>query len=135
MSDGSGRRERHRARLREYHRRRFERLVEVALRRLPREMKPFLDDVVIVSADEPTAEQRAEAGLEPGEDLFGLYEGVPMIEPGAAYHIGVPDRVFLFRRALEAACPTEADLVEEIRRTIVHEVAHHCGFEEDQLPY
>ena len=123
-----------RKRIDEHHRRRFERLVRTALRRLPRGFGHYLDNVAILVADEPTPEQREAAGIKPGETLFGLYEGIPRSRVGIGGAI-LPDRITIFRRPIEAACRTEAEMVEEIRRTIIHEVAHLWGFEEEQLPF
>jgi predicted Zn-dependent protease with MMP-like domain len=128
-------RRRHLARIDDHHRRRFERLVRVAMRRLPRGLGRFLDNVAILTADAPTPEQRATAGIGPDESLLGLYEGIPVTQRSTSYSMVIPDRITLFRRAIEAACQTDAELVEEIRKTIIHEVAHHCGFEEEQLPF
>ncbi len=125
----------HRARVEEHHRRRFERLVRQALRRLPRGFARFLDNVAILIADEPTAEQRAAGGLGPGETLFGLYEGIPRPARGLLDPPVLPDRITIFRRPIERACQSEGEIVEEIRRTIIHEVAHHWGFEEEDLPF
>jgi predicted Zn-dependent protease with MMP-like domain len=122
-----------RPRLEEHHRRRFERLVELAMRRLPPEIASYLDNVAILIADEPTAEQLGRA--ESGEDdvLFGLYEGVPLTERSYLYAPVLPDRITLFRRTFEQECAGEAELLEEIRRTILHEIGHHAGFGEDRL--
>lgn len=121
------------SRVAEHHRRRFERLVGLAMRRLPPEFEAYLDNVAILIADEPSAEQRGRS--EPGTDemLFGLYEGIPLTERGGHYGMVLPDRITLFRRAFEVAGETEADIVEEIRRTIIHEVGHHRGWGEDRL--
>jgi predicted Zn-dependent protease with MMP-like domain len=107
----------------------------VALRRLPPGLGRFLDNVAILTEDYPTPDQRASAGIGPDESLLGLYEGIPVTQRSASYSMVIPDRITLFRRAIEATCQTDAELVEEIRKTIVHEVAHHCGFEEEQLPF
>ena len=122
-----------RPRLAEHHRRRFERLVGVAMRRLPPEIASYLDNVAILIADEPTAEQlgRTESGHD--EVLFGLYEGVPLTERSSQYSLVLPDRITLFRRTFELECASEDEMLEEIRRTLLHEVGHHAGFGEDRL--
>jgi len=124
---------RHRERVEQHHRRRFERLVEAALRRLPPEFSRYLGNVVILIADEPNPEQRPTAGNPEQDLLFGLYEGVPLAERNAGYGMTLPDRVTLFRHTFERACSDEAETIEEIRRTIIHEVGHHLGFDEDAL--
>lgn len=131
----SNMRREHRTRVEEHHRRRFERLVRTAIRRLPRGFERFLDNVAILIEDEPTPEQRSAGGIGPEETLFGLYEGTPLPARGLVELPMLPDRITIFRRPIERSCQSEAEIVEEIRRTIVHEVAHHLGFEEDQLPF
>lgn len=123
-----------RERIAEHHRRRFRRLVDRAVRRLPPEVWRYLDNVAILAADVPTPEQRAVSGLGPDDDLLGLYEGVPMTERGS-YSMALPDRITLFRLALESRFRDDSTLEEEIRRTLIHEIAHHWGFEEGQLPF
>ena len=115
------------------HRRRFERLVGVAMRHLPRNFARYLDNVALLVVDEPSPAQRAAQGLGPDETLLGLYEGIPQTQRTSSYGMVLPDRITLFRKPIEAACATEADLIDEIRRTVIHEVAHHCGYEEEQL--
>jgi len=121
--------------LAERHRRRFERLVGAAMRKLPPEFARYLDDVAILVADEPSPEQRTSLGLTAEDVLFGLYEGTPETHRSSSFGMALPDRVTLFRRAFEESCDSEAATIEEIRRTIIHEVAHHWGFEEDQLTF
>ncbi len=103
------------------------------MRRLPPDFARFLDNVAILALDEPSPAQRASARLGPGETLFGLYEGIPRTQRTSAYGMALPDRISLFRKPLEAACASEAELIDQIRRTIIHEVAHHAGYEEEQL--
>jgi predicted Zn-dependent protease with MMP-like domain len=121
--------------LAERHRRRFERLIGSAMRKLPPEFAHYLDGVAILVADEPSPEQRASLGLADDDVLFGLYEGTPETHRSSSFGMALPDRVTLFRRAFEESGDSEAATIEEIRRTIIHEVAHHWGFEEDQLKF
>lgn len=125
---------RHRERIEEHHRRRFERLLGRALRRLPPRIWSFLDNVAIMTADAPTSEQRGVSGLGAEEELFGLYEGIPLPQR-LTYNLVLPDRITIFRRALEARYHDDDALEEEIRRTLIHEIAHHWGFDEGQLPF
>src|SRR5690348_13982159 len=78
------------------HRDRFDRLVRKAMRTLPRRFAVRLENVAIVVADEATAAQRRAAGLEPGADLSGLYEGVPQPQRSASYGMVLPDKITLF---------------------------------------
>ena len=111
----------------------FEELVGIALDAIPEPFAAALDEVAIVVADEPSDEQRRENEIGPDETLYGLYEGVPLDEWGGAY-LPVPTRIILFRLPLEADFPDPDDLADEVRITILHELAHHLGIEdEDRL--
>lgn len=106
---------------------RFERLVDDAVSSLPPAFLNRLENVSIVVEDVPPA-----GGLD-GEDeiLLGLYEGVPRTERGETPFL--PDRITLYRRPLEARARTKADLATMIQDTVVHEVAHHFGIDDDRL--
>src|SRR5579859_7587569 len=93
---------RSRPRLAAFHRRRFERLVGVAMRQLPPEFERYLDNVAIVTADEPTADQLGRTTSDEDQVLFGLYEGVPLTERSAGHTLVLPDRITLFRRTFES---------------------------------
>lgn len=110
----------------------FERLVARALAGIPHPFREALDEVAIVIDDDLTPEQRRENGLGPGEDLYGLYEGVPRTEYGADW-TAVPNRITLFRLPLEADFADPDDLAEEVRITVIHELAHHLGIDDDRL--
>ena len=102
--------------------RRFEQLVADALDSLPDELGALMDNVaVIVDHDTP-----------PGE-LFGLYEGIPLTERDDYGGLALPDRITIYRRAICEECRDEAEVVEEVRVTVVHEVAHHVGIDDDRL--
>ena len=109
---------------------RFERIVASVLKSLPPHIVAMMDNVSIAVADAPTAEQRAQ---NPDADsLFGLYEGTPLTHR-AGYSLALPDQITIFRKPLEAAFEDESELAEEIRITVLHELAHHLGFEEDRI--
>lgn len=109
----------------------FERLVERALAGLPAPFHRLLQSVAVVIDDEPTPEQVGDAGGR-GFALYGLYEGTPLIEYGADV-APFPNKITLFRLALEEDFPEPESLAEEVRRTVVHELAHHAGFDEARL--
>ena len=112
---------------------RFDRLVDMAIAAIPARFRAALDGVAIVIADEPSPHQRRENGLAPDETLYGLYEGVPLSEWGGAW-LPVPTRIVLFRLPLEGDFPDPDDLADEVRITLLHELAHHLGIEdEDRL--
>lgn len=104
---------------------RFDELVEVALDGIPEELARLVENVVVLIEDAPP----------PGEpqDLLGLYDGVALTERDHQLTMNLPDRIFLYRRPLMDMCDDEDDLSEEIRITVVHEVAHHFGIDDDRL--
>jgi predicted Zn-dependent protease with MMP-like domain len=112
--------------------RRFEHLVDEAVAAIPMPFAAALDEVAIVIEDEPTADQLATNDLGPDDVLYGLYEGVPRTEWGADW-IAVPNRISLFRLPLEADFADPDDLADEVWLTVVHELAHHLGIDEDRL--
>jgi predicted Zn-dependent protease with MMP-like domain len=112
---------------------RFERLVARAVAGIPSPFREALDEIAIVVADEPSPDQLRENGLEPDETLYGLYEGIPRSEWGADW-APIPTRIILFRLPLEEDFPHPDDLADEVRVTVLHELAHHLGIEdEDRL--
>jgi predicted Zn-dependent protease with MMP-like domain len=110
----------------------FERLVERALDGIPSPFREALAEVAIVIDDEPTAEQRRDNDLGPEEMLYGLYEGVPRTEY-AADSVPIPNRITLFRLPLEEDFPDPEDIADEVRITVIHELAHHLGIDDDRL--
>jgi predicted Zn-dependent protease with MMP-like domain len=113
-------------------RRRFERLVARALDTLPPDVVAMLDNVEVVVEDEPTPEQIDRRGGEE-ETLFGLYEGVPLTQRGSGYTLVLPDKITIFRGPLERACRSPAEVAREVRITVIHELGHHLGFDEERL--
>jgi predicted Zn-dependent protease with MMP-like domain len=111
---------------------RFEELVSGALDTIPEPFARALDEVAIVVAGEPTRTQLREAGLGPDEGLYGLYEGVPRTEYAADWAF-VPNKITLFREALIEDFPDPDELEHEVWVTVIHELAHHLGIDEDRL--
>lgn len=114
-------------------RRKFEALVARALLTIPEEIRTRMDNVEIVVEAWPDEDQATAAGLEPGEVLFGLYEGVPLVDRGIVADPLLPDKITIFQGPLEEACETDEAMAEEIRRTVVHEIAHHFGIDDARL--
>jgi predicted Zn-dependent protease with MMP-like domain len=110
----------------------FEDLVDAALATIPMPFAAALDEVAIVIADEPTADQLDDNDLPADDVLYGLYEGVPRTEWGADW-VAQPNRITLFRLALEADFADPDDLADEVWVTVVHELAHHLGIDDDRL--
>jgi predicted Zn-dependent protease with MMP-like domain len=110
----------------------FEALVERALASIPMPFAQALEEVAIVIADEPTRDELAESGLDPDEALYGLYEGTPRTEWGADW-APFPNRITLYRLSLEEDFPDPRDLADEVRETVIHELAHHLGIDDERL--
>ena len=101
----------------------FELLVSEALDTLPAELARLMDNVVVFVEDQ-----------KPGRPLLlGLYEGVPLTNRGHYYAGHLPDRITIFRKPILRRCRSREDAVEQVRVTVVHEVAHHFGIEEERL--
>jgi predicted Zn-dependent protease with MMP-like domain len=113
---------------------RFAALVEDALRAIPEEFTRRLENVTVLVEAEPTATQIRSAGLDPRRDtLFGLYEGVALPERSHDFAGEPPDRIWLFRDPILDECRSEAEVRREIEMTIVHEIAHFFGLDEDRV--
>jgi predicted Zn-dependent protease with MMP-like domain len=108
---------------------RFYELVERALEGIPPELSALLENVAIVVEDWPEYSTPLVPG---GGDLYGLYEGVPLSKRGAGYQGMLPDRVTIFRGPLERDFPPE-EIEEQVRVTLIHELAHHFGIEDERL--
>ncbi|OQO90811.1 metallopeptidase family protein [Saccharomonospora piscinae] len=104
-------------------RQRFEELVADALDQLPEQFAGAMDNVVIMVEDRNEEEP----------DLLGLYHGVALTERGHDYGGVLPDRISIYQEAILAICDTDDDVVEEVLITVVHEVAHHFGIDDDRL--
>jgi len=112
----------------------FEDVVRRALDGVPPEIAAYLENVAVVVEDEPTDEELIEVGLDPEEEtLFGLYQGVALTER-EQYGGVLPDRIVVYRLPLLEACRDRAELIREIQDTVVHEVGHYFGLDEDDLP-
>jgi len=110
----------------------FEQLVDRAIASIPRPFSDALGEVAIVIEDEPTLDQLDENGIAIDETMYGLYEGVPRTAYAADWAIS-PNRITLFRLPLEDDFDDRAELEDEVRRTVVHELAHHLGIDDDRL--
>ena len=91
-----------------------------------------LDEVAVVIEDEPSPVQRREAGLGPGDGLYGLYEGIPRTEYAADWGF-LPNKITLFSTALIEDFPDPAELEHEVWITVIHELAHHLGIDDSRL--
>jgi predicted Zn-dependent protease with MMP-like domain len=108
----------------EMSRQRFEELVAAAIDEVPGELSVLVDNCVVLVEDEPPPDD---------PDLLGLYEGTPLTERGGDYTMVLPDRITIFRNPTLAMCEDEEQVVEEVNITVVHEIAHHFGIDDDRL--
>jgi predicted Zn-dependent protease with MMP-like domain len=112
---------------------RFEALVAEALRGIPPDLARALDNIEVVVSDWPTDAQLAEVELEPDGVLFGLYQGTPLPERSPMEPYRLPDIITIFQGPLKEYCETEDEIREEVRLTVIHEIAHYFGFDEDRI--
>ena len=104
-------------------RERFEELVAEALDEVPPELLKLMDNVVVLVEDEPEGD----------EQLLGLYEGYALTTRGWDYGGVLPDRITIYRNPTLRICDTEQDVIDEVATTVVHEIAHHFGIDDERL--
>ena len=116
----------------------FETLVAEAVKGLPKEFRRRLENVAIEVQEEPSGEALEAVGLEPEEsdELLGLYWG-RSIHDDSFFDAGgqLPDRVYIYRGPILRLCETEEDVVREVQETVVHELGHHFGLSDDDMPF
>ncbi len=100
----------------------FERLVGGAIDSLPADLGAAMENVAVFVNDQA-----------PASRLLGHYQGIPLTERGIDYSATMPDRITIYKASICRICKTEAEVVEQIRRTVIHEVAHHFGIDDDRL--
>ena len=108
----------------EMSRERFEELVSEALDQVPEELTRLIDNCVVLVEDDAPAHD---------PELLGLYDGIPITERDSTYVMAVPDRITIFRNPTLAMCESEGEVVEEVGITVVHEIAHHFGIDDERL--
>ncbi len=110
-------------------------MVRDAIDGLPEQFRQALENVAIVVKDEPDRQDLLQMELGPGAgELFGLYHGVPLSERGSGY-AGLPDCIEIYRRPILRTFDTHEQIVAEIRNTVVHELGHHMGLSDEEMPY
>ena len=110
----------------------FERLVHKALSNIPADIRLSIQNVDIVVDNVATMNQIAGTGIENEMELLGLYEGIPITER-YGYDMVLPDKITLFQRPIEAICDNQEQITEEISKTLIHEIAHHFGLDDNHL--
>ena len=114
-------------------RERFTQLVEEALQEIPRRFRKEMKNVAVVVEDEPSPELLEEMEIEPGDTLFGLYQGTPLTERRWDFGNNLPDKISNYQRPTEDACETEDDVRDCIAETVIHEFGHYFGMSEEEI--
>lgn len=111
----------------------FEELVVAALDTLPEDLLQLMNNIEVTVERVPGRLQMRRAGVRHGT-LLGLYEGIPLTaRHSSSYSLVVPDKITIFQRPIEGICSTHDEVVAQVRKTVIHEVAHHFGIGEDRL--
>jgi predicted Zn-dependent protease with MMP-like domain len=111
----------------------FDRIVQRAIARIPQEIRQHLDNILISVQKWPSPELLEDLGFPADEPLLGAFWGVPLMDRSVTDPEPFPDRIFLFQDILEETCETIEELEDEIEITVVHEIAHALGIDEDRL--
>jgi predicted Zn-dependent protease with MMP-like domain len=108
--------------------------VASVLDKLPRQFRKRLHNLEVVIEERPGEELFLEAGLDPEQDtLYGLYQGIPLPDRSSLYPPILPDKITIFSEPLLRDFPDPAELREQIRTTVLHEIAHYFGFDDDEI--
>jgi predicted Zn-dependent protease with MMP-like domain len=107
--------------------------VREAVASLPPELLARVHNVDITIEGRPTARDRKSAGVGPGGLLLGLYHGIPLTARGEHYNLVLPDKISIYQEHIEAICETDDEVREQVRRTVLHELAHYFGIDDDRL--
>ncbi len=111
----------------------FEDCVDLALEQIPVSFAPHLENVVIEVEDMPDQRACQAVGINNPKNLLGLYSGVPMTRRSVEQHARMPDRILIYQANIQRICRTREALIEQIRKTVLHEVGHHFGLSEEDL--
>jgi len=111
----------------------FEKIVEDGIVAIPKKFLQKLNNVVIIVEDAPTPAQVKKLNIRPSWTLFGLYEGIPQAMRGNNYTSVLPDKITIFKRSIEAAARTKKEMMEMVKNTVWHEIAHHFGMNENEV--
>ena len=114
-------------------RRQFEGLVEKSLRKLPRAFKEKVANIAVVVEDWADDETLAEMGIEPPDTLYGLYQGVDITHRDSTYGNVLPDVITIYQGPIEEDAADEAEMAEIVRETVMHELGHYFGLDDDTM--
>lgn len=111
----------------------FERLVAEALQELPAQFAEFMEQVPIEIRERPTRKQLRSVGLGGDELLLGLYVGTSLADRSVSHDLEWPNKIYLFQEDIELVSDNSEQLKHEVRTTVLHEIGHHFGMDEDDL--
>ncbi len=111
----------------------FEELVVAALDTLPEDLLQLMNNIEVTVDRTPSRQQMRRVGMRHGT-LLGLYEGIPLTaRNSSSYSLVMPDKITIFQRSIEGICSSHEEIVAQVRKTVIHEVAHHFGIGEERL--
>ncbi|MEO8339725.1 MAG: metallopeptidase family protein [Nitrospirota bacterium] len=114
----------------------FDAWIQEALAGLPPRFAALADDVLFVVEEEPSPEVLQDLELDSEDDLLGLYQGTPVDETSFFQPAGeLPARISIYRGPILRLCQTKDDVIHEVRDTVVHELGHHVGLDDEEMPY
>jgi len=111
----------------------FEKLVKKAILKLPKHIQKKMDNVAIVIKKRPSQYELEETGIKIGGTLLGLYQGVPKTAWGRGFGMNLPDKITIFQDSIEKIVVSEEEIKELVKIVVWHEIAHHFGFNENQV--
>lgn len=114
-------------------RRQFEALVEKSLRKLPRAFKEKVANIAVVVEDWADDETLEEMGIEPPDTLYGLYRGVELAHRDSTYGNVLPDVITIYQGPIEEDAADQAEMAEIVRETVMHELGHYFGLDDDTM--
>jgi predicted Zn-dependent protease with MMP-like domain len=114
-------------------RERFERLVEEALREIPKRFRAAMHNVALVVEDKPPQDVLDELEIGSADTLLGLYQGTPLTERGWGHGNNLPDRISIYQWPIEEACGDDDEIRDCIAETVIHEFGHYFGMSEEQI--
>lgn len=112
---------------------RFERLVEEAVRDIPPQFQEAMKNVAVVIEDEPSPDILEDLEVEPGDTLFGLYQGTPLPQRSWDYGNALPDRISIYQRPIESSCHDDDEIRDCVAETVIHEFGHYFGMSEEEI--
>jgi predicted Zn-dependent protease with MMP-like domain len=111
----------------------FRRLVLSVVADLPPQFRHRLENIDIIIKWRPSLAERRLSGGRYASDLFGLYLGLPLTVRGDHYNMALPDKIVIYQEAHERLCSSREEMAEQVRRTVLHEIGHYLGIDEDRL--